>query len=118
MAGTTTAISACEVHVPGRPTDVEGVKALAVAAKKCWDNLRPGGMRVHAGNVILEPGLTDADFQELAAKGIWLAKAGFGDVKTPYRLCPTDAGREDAPGMITNVHTGGASLVAGKFDYR
>ena len=32
--------------MPGRPTDPEGVKALAVTAKKCWDNLRPGGMRV------------------------------------------------------------------------
>jgi enamidase len=108
--GTTTAISACEVHVPGRPTDPEGVKALAVAAKKCWDNLRPGGMRVHAGNVILEPGLTDEDFQELAAKGIWLAKAGFGDVKTPYDYVPLIQAAKRA-GMITNVHTGGASLV-------
>ena len=30
--GTTTSISASEVHVPGRPKDPEGVKALAVAA--------------------------------------------------------------------------------------
>jgi enamidase len=30
--GTTTAISASEVHVPGRPRDPEGVKALALAA--------------------------------------------------------------------------------------
>ena len=32
--GTTTSITASEVHVPGRPTDPEGVKALAVTAKK------------------------------------------------------------------------------------
>jgi ribosomal protein S8 len=32
--GTTTSISASEVHVPGRPSDPEGVKALAVAAHK------------------------------------------------------------------------------------
>lgn len=108
--GTTTAISACEVHVPGRPTDPEGVKSLAITAKKCWDNLRPGGMRVHAGNVILEPGLTEEDFQELARKGIWLAKAGFGDVKTPYDYVPLMQAAKRA-GMITNVHTGGASLV-------
>src|SRR5262245_2764375 len=56
--GTTTAISACEVHTPGTPHHVETVKALAVAAKGCWDNLRPGGMRVIGGNVILEPGMT------------------------------------------------------------
>jgi enamidase len=107
--GTTTAISACEVHVPGRPSDVEGVKALAVAAKKSWDNMRPGGMRVHAGNVILEPGMTDADFQELKDKGIWLAKAGFGSVKTPFDYVPLMQAAKRA-GMITNVHTGGASL--------
>ena len=28
----------------------------------------------------------DEDFQELAGKGIWLAKAGFGNVKTPYDM--------------------------------
>ena len=36
--GVTTAISASEVHVPGRPRDAEGVKALAVAAHKCFAN--------------------------------------------------------------------------------
>lgn len=108
-AGTTSVISASEVHVPGRPHDVEAVKSLAVAAKRCWDNLRPGGMKVYAGNVILEPGLTDEDFKELAAKGIWLAKAGFGAVDTPYDYVPLIAAAKRA-GMITNVHTGGASL--------
>src|ERR1700737_3020922 len=49
--GTTTAISASEVHVPGRPNDPEGVKALAVAAQGCFAPYRPGGMRVIAGAV-------------------------------------------------------------------
>ena len=35
--GVTTSISASEVHVPGRPTDPDGVKALAVAARKCFE---------------------------------------------------------------------------------
>jgi enamidase len=56
--GTTTSISASEVHVPGRPRDPAGVKALALAAQRCFENYRPGGMRVLAGSVILEPGLT------------------------------------------------------------
>src|ERR1700688_1365905 len=42
--GVTTAISASEVHVPGRPRDPEGVKALALAAHKCFEHYRPGGM--------------------------------------------------------------------------
>src|SRR5882724_8867370 len=82
--GVTTAISASEVHVPGRPRDPEGVKALAVAAHRCFEHYRPGGMRVYGGSVILEPGLVEADFKELADKGVWLAKAGFGAVKTPF----------------------------------
>lgn len=107
--GTTTAISASEVHVPGRPKDPEGVKALAVAAKKCFDNFRPGGMRVHAGSVIMEPGLTEADFEEIAKKGVWLAKAGFGAVKTPYEYGPMIAWARKH-GMVTMVHTGGSSI--------
>ena len=39
--GVTTAISASEVHVPGRPRDADGVKALAVAAHKCFAHYRP-----------------------------------------------------------------------------
>ena len=86
--GTTTSITACEVHVPGRPSDPEGVKALAIAAKKCFDNYRPGGMRVHAGAVILEPGLTAEDFDEMADKGIWLAKGGVRKVPVALRVHP------------------------------
>ena len=107
--GTTTAISASEVHVPGRPKDPEGVKALAVAARKCFETYRPGGMRVHAGSVILEPGLIEQDFQELAAKGVWLAKAGFGAFPTPYEYAPYVAWAR-AAGMVTTVHTGGSSI--------
>ena len=63
---------------PGRPRDAEGVKALAVAARKCFEHYRPGGMTVYAGSIILEPGLTGNDLGEVAKLGVWLAKAGFG----------------------------------------
>ena len=107
--GTTTSISASEVHVPGRPKDPEGVKALAVAAMKCFENYRPGGMRVCAGSVILEPGLKEQDFEELARKGVWLAKAGFGAFDTPFDYAPLVRWAKQH-GMITTVHTGGASI--------
>ncbi|MEM8983956.1 MAG: amidohydrolase family protein [Pseudomonadota bacterium] len=107
--GVTTAISASEVHVTGRPKDPEGVKALAVAAHKCFEHYRPGGMRVHAGSIILEPGLQKQDFKEIADKGVWLAKAGFGGVQTPFDYVPMIAWAREA-GMITTVHTGGASI--------
>jgi len=107
--GTTTAISASEVHVPGRPKDPEGVKALAVAAMKCFEHFRPGGMRVHAGSIILEPGLVEADFKEIADKGVWLAKAGFGAVKTAFDYVPMVAAAKKC-GMVTTLHTGGSSI--------
>ena len=107
--GVTTAISASEVHVPGRPKDPTGVKALAVAAMKCFEHYRPGGMRVWAGAVILEPGLVERDFEEIAAQGVWLAKAGFGGVKTPFDYAPM-IGWAKKHGMTTLVHTGGSSI--------
>ena len=107
--GTTTAISASEVHVPGRPRDPEGVKALALAAQRCFADYRPGGMRVLAGSVILEPGLTAIDFIELAVRGVRLAKAGFGAVETPYDYVPL-VREANSAGLITTCHTGGASI--------
>jgi enamidase len=107
--GVTTSISASEVHVPGRPRDVEGVKALAIAAQRCFADYRPGGMRVLAGSVILEPGLTADDFAELGRKGVLLAKAGFGAVKTAYDYVPLVA-EAKAAGLITTCHTGGSSI--------
>lgn len=107
--GTTTAITASEVHVPGRPKDPAGVKALALAAQACFRDYRPGGMRVHAGSVILEPGLTEADLAELRAAGIWLAKAGFGAFATPYDYAPLMRAARGL-GMVTTMHTGGSSI--------
>lgn len=107
--GVTTCISASEVHVPGRPRDPAGVKALAIAARKSFDSYRPGGMRVHAGSVIIEPGLTDTDFAEMQAQGVWLAKAGFGNFKTPYDYAPYVA-LARKHGMVSMIHTGGSSI--------
>jgi enamidase len=107
--GTTTAITASEVHVPGRPKDAAGVKALALAARACFLDYRPGGMRVHAGSIILEPGLTEADLADLVAQGLWLAKAGFGAFATPFEYAPLmQAARR--LGMVTTMHTGGSSI--------
>lgn len=107
--GVTTAISASEVHVPGRPRDPDGVKALAVAAHKCFASYRPGGMTVHAGSVILEPGLTGNDLGEIAKQGVWLAKAGFGAFANAYEYGPLISAAR-AHDMITTVHTGGSSI--------
>ena len=68
--GVTTTISAGEVHLPGRPKDPAGTKALAILAAKSYANFRPGGLKVLGGAVILEKGLTKKDFEEMAAEGV------------------------------------------------
>jgi len=107
--GVTTSISASEVHVPGRPHDRGGLKALSLAAHACFENYRPGGMRVHAGSIILDPELQLSDLAELAEGGIWLAKAGFGAFDDAFAYAPYIKAARDA-GMITTVHTGGSSI--------
>jgi len=62
--GITTMISAGEVHTPGRPRDIVGLKAMAVTAQRCFSNFRVNGVKVHAGAPVIEPGL-----QEEAARG-------------------------------------------------
>ena len=41
--GVTTMISAGEVHLPGRPKDIVGLKALAITAQRAFYNFRPAG---------------------------------------------------------------------------
>ena len=67
--GVTSGVSPSEVHAPGRPSDPVGVKALAIAAQRCFSNFRPGGLKMHAGSVIIEPGLREKDFEELLKEG-------------------------------------------------
>lgn len=107
--GTTRVISASEVHVPGRPTDAAGVKALAIAAQRCFADFRPGGVTVHAGSVILEPELGADDFRELRDAGVWLAKAGFGAFAEPMDYVPVVQAAKEA-GLTVMSHTGGGSI--------
>jgi enamidase len=66
-------------------------------------------MKVHGGSIILEPGVTQEDLAEIRSKGVWLAKGGFGAVKTPFEYAPMIQWAK-ALGMITTVHTGGSSI--------
>src|SRR3979409_2579154 len=68
--GVTTMISAGEVHMPGRPRDVVGLKAMAIFAQRAFDNFRPGGVKVHAGAPVIENEMVEDDFRELAAAGV------------------------------------------------
>ena len=108
--GVTTAISAGEVHLPGRPKDIVGLKALAIVAAKAYANFRPGGVKVEAGAPILELGLTEADFKEMAAAGVKLVgEIGLGSVRTGKHAAPMVRWAK-AHGMTVTIHTGGPSI--------
>ncbi|MFD1511315.1 amidohydrolase family protein [Lacimonas salitolerans] len=108
--GVTTMISAGEVHMPGRPNDPVGTKAMAIAAQRWYENLRPSGMKVHAGAPLLQQGLEEEDFREMAAAGVRLiGEVGLGTVKDG-KTANKMIGWARKYGMQSTIHTGGPSI--------
>jgi enamidase len=108
--GVTTMVSAGEVHLPGRPRDVIGVKALAITAQRAFSNFRPGGVKLHGGAPVLEQGMVEEDFRELAEAGVkLLGEVGLGGVKQgdEARRMVAWARRY---GIQSTIHTGGPSI--------
>src|SRR5215469_8201951 len=108
--GVTTMISAGEVHTPGRPKDVPGVKALAITAQRAFTGLRPSGVKVHAGAPVIEQGMVEEDFRSLAEAGVkLLGEVGLGSVKdgATARQMVSWARKH---GMQSTIHTGGPSI--------
>lgn len=108
--GVTTMISAGEVHYPGRPRDVIGVKALAITAQRTFTAFRPGGVKIHAGAPVIEHEMVEDDFKELAAAGVkLLGEVGLGGVKdgpTARKM----VGWARKYGIQSTIHTGGPSI--------
>ncbi len=108
--GVTTMVSAGEVHLPGRPRDVVGVKALAITAQRAFSNFRPGGVKLHAGAPVIEKGMTEQDFSDLAAAGVTLlGEVGLGSVKAGDEAKQMVAWARKY-GMQSTIHTGGPSV--------
>ena len=108
--GVTTLISAGEVHLPGRPKDVAGTKALAILAAKSFASARPAGVKVLGGSLILELGLQEKDFEELAREGVKVVgEIGLGGVKSPKDAAPMVKWAKKY-GMVVMMHTGGTSI--------
>jgi enamidase len=108
--GVTTMISAGEVHLPGRPKDVIGVKALAITAQRAFDGFRPSGVKVLAGAPVLEKGMEEHDFKELAAAGVrLLGEVGLGSVKAGDEAQKMVAWARKY-GIQSTIHTGGPSI--------
>jgi enamidase len=108
--GVTTMISAGEVHMPGRPRDIVGLKAMAIATQRFYENFRPSGVKVHAGAPVIEHGMVEEDFRDLAAAGVTLlGEVGLGSVKdgrTARQM--VDWARKY--GLQSTIHTGGPSI--------
>lgn len=108
--GVTTSISAGEVHLAGRPKTAAGTKALAILAAKSWAGYRPGGMKVLGGAVILEKGLTEADFEEMAREGVAVVgEIGLGSVKEPEEAAEMCRWAKKYK-MVVMMHSGGTSI--------
>ena len=108
--GVTTMISAGEVHMPGRPKDIVGLKAMAIASQRAFDNFRPSGVKVIAGAPVIEQGMEENDFKELAEAGVkLLGEVGLGSVKAGYEAKEMVAWARKY-GIQSTIHTGGPSI--------
>jgi enamidase len=108
--GVTTMISAGEVHMPGRPKDVTGVKAMAIFVQRAFTAFRPGGVQILAGAPVIEQGMVEDDFKELAVAGVnLLGEVGLGSVKDgPTARAMVGWARKH--GIQSTIHTGGPSI--------
>jgi enamidase len=111
--GTTTMVSAGELHVPG--LDYNNLTAdlmtnLALVTRATTGRVRWSGVKLHAGTVLMVPGMNESHFDRLADAGSILAKFLF------YPLIPEN--KEEATryvrwchdrGIRIKVHTGGVS---------
>jgi enamidase len=108
--GVTTMVSAGEVHTPGRPKDVVGLKAMAIFAQRAFQAFRPGGVKIYAGAPVIEHGMVEEDFKELAAAGVTiLGEVGLGSVKDGKTAHEMVAWARKY-GMQSTIHTGGPSI--------
>jgi enamidase len=108
--GVTCMISAGEVHLPGRPRDIVGLKAMAITAQRAFSSFRPSGVKLIAGAPVIEQGMVEADFRELSEAGVTLlGEIGLGSVKdgaTAQRMVEWSR----RYGIQSTIHTGGPSV--------
>lgn len=108
--GVTTLVSAGEVHLPGRPRDAEGVRALAMVAQRCFRNFRPLGARVIAGAPVPETAFDRAFYEGLKAAGIrHIGEIGLGTVARGADAAQVTGWCREL-GIETIMHTGGPSI--------
>ena len=120
--GTTTVVSAGELHHPGLPFEQltpELVLSIGIVARETIARLRPLGMHVQAGTLLLVPGLAEKDFDTAAGHGMRNVKFIFYDwAKGEPGEAEQYVAWAHQRGMTVKIHSGGvsrsgASVVAG-----
>jgi enamidase len=83
---------------------------MAIYAQRCFDAFRPSGVKIHAGAPVIEPGMEEEDFKELAAAGVrLLGEVGLGGVKDGPTARKMVAWARKY-GIQSTIHTGGPSI--------
>ncbi|CAN5884229.1 amidohydrolase family protein [soil metagenome] len=111
--GTTSMVSAGELHIPGLAFDAltpELVLSIAITSKHTTGRMRPSGVKVNAGTVLLVPDMTEEHFDRAQREGIDQLKFIFYDWN---RLGDGEAQRyvtwAHERGMTVKMHSGGVS---------
>ncbi|WP_033290655.1 amidohydrolase family protein [Amycolatopsis jejuensis] len=113
QGGTTSMVSAGELHVPGLDfghLDPDLVTSLALLSRETTGRIRQSSAKAHVGTLLLVPGLTTAHFDRLAERDVRNVKFIFYDWA---RLDDGEARQyvewAHERGMVVKMHSGGVS---------
>jgi enamidase len=83
---------------------------MAIVGAQAWSRYRPGGAKVQGGGLLLQEGLTEGDFEELATAGVrHLGEVGLGGYHDWDRIAEMVLWAKRS-GMKVMMHVGGASI--------
>jgi enamidase len=83
---------------------------MAIFAQRAFSAFRPGGVKIYAGAPVIEHGMVEQDFKDLAAAGVtMLGEVGLGSVKDGETARQMVAWARQA-GIQSTIHTGGPSI--------
>ncbi len=109
-SGVTGLISVGETHIPGKPKNAEGMRALATLAKQTFDNVRPAKMKLYGGAYILHKDAVEADFKKFVDMGTkCTGEIGLGSANTVETVGHMMKWAKDA-GLKVTIHRGASYL--------
>ncbi len=101
----TRAISAGEVHAPGR-SGAESALGIALGAFHSFERHRPSGMKVHGGAMLLEKDTETSHIDRAFASGMRIiGEIGVGSLKDPARAGELSLYAREL-GMTVHMHCG------------